>query len=95
MTSHSALNLLTPSVVRTAVSEIRTGERIQLDRELEHGQGLGFPGRRPFEQKVIDHSKTSRIHGYDDEVSFNTQGSSQWDGLKHVSNITGQEGRHL
>lgn len=85
LTTPTALNLLTPSVVRSAASLIRTGKRIQLDRELAHGQQLGFAYRKQFEQKVIDHGVKTKTAAFDDELNFNTQGSSQWDGLKHVS----------
>jgi hypothetical protein len=47
---------------------------------------LQFPGfhRKPFEQKVIDLSKSLGAYGFDDEIHINTQSGSQWDSLKHV-----------
>lgn len=34
---------------------------------------------------MIDHAESSKIAAFDDEVAMNTQGSSQWDGLKHFA----------
>lgn len=36
------------------------------------------PARRPLEHRIIQ-----KGHANDDEVTFNTQASSQWDGLRH------------
>jgi len=78
------LNLLTPDVVqRAATEEIRTGKRVQLDWGLENVQFPGFK-RKGLEQRIID--KTNAAAGWtgtDDEISFNTQCSSQWDGFRH------------
>jgi hypothetical protein len=73
------LNLLTPDVVQAAASEIKDGARFGLDWKLN---ALGQPsfGRQPFHQKIV--SKAPRIIN-DDVLTFNTQGSSQWDGFRH------------
>lgn len=85
------LNLLTPEVVKRAALEIRTGEHVQLDWSLnENVQYPGF-GRKKFEHKLIDGKDKSTKHaGFDDEVSFNTQSGSQWDGLKHYAHQKSQ-----
>ncbi|KAI5479966.1 hypothetical protein MNV49_002256 [Pseudohyphozyma bogoriensis] len=80
------LNLLTPEVVREAArSEIQTGQRVQLDWSLANVQ---FPG---FKRKGLSHTVISKANpetgwiGCDDEIHFNTQCGSQWDGFKHVA----------
>lgn len=74
------LNMLTPEVVAlAAASEIKTGERISLDWHLNKPSRPSFD-RPPFEWKLRRHPiKTIN----DDELSFNTQCSSQWDGFRH------------
>ncbi|KAH8924310.1 hypothetical protein BT69DRAFT_1261540 [Atractiella rhizophila] len=80
------LNLLTPERVQDAAKEeIRTGVRVQLDWSLNNVQFPGFR-RAPFKQKIIDKSNPTSGHiGCDDEVSFNTQCGSQWDGFLHYA----------
>ncbi|CAK4033290.1 hypothetical protein MYCGRDRAFT_92237 [Lecanosticta acicola] len=76
------LNLLTPRLIaHTAATEIKTGRHIQLDWCLS--ENVQFPafGRRKFTQKVI--AGAGKHVGFDDEVTFNTQSGSQWDGFKH------------
>lgn len=77
------INLLTPSVVRRARDEIQTGAHVQLDWPLHNIAFPGF-GRIPLEHKVKDLGPEGFV-GYDDTVHLNTQTSSQWDSLKHVS----------
>ncbi|QKX61290.1 uncharacterized protein TRUGW13939_08438 [Talaromyces rugulosus] len=78
------LNLLTPDVVQAAASEIKDGDRFGLDWKLN---ALGQPsfGRQPFHQKIV--SKAPRTIN-DDVLTFNTQGSTQWDGFRHFGNQT-------
>lgn len=45
-------------------------------------------------QKVIDLAP-SGVVGFDDEIHINTQASSQWDSLKHVSQPAGPHLRHM
>lgn len=78
------LRLLTPDVVASAArNEIKTGERVCLNWEIEKLDPPGF-GRRGFEHliKVVESSKGAAL---DDEYHFNPQQSSQWDGLRHHS----------
>jgi hypothetical protein len=76
------LNILTPSVVREASEEIQLGLHVQLDWPLDSVQ---FPslGRQNTSHKVKD-MRSEGFVGLDDEISMNTQISSQWDSLKHV-----------
>ena len=74
------LNLLTPKVVAAAAkSEIRDGVRISFDWPLNKPSYPSF-GRQVFEQRI--HHKSPRVVN-DDILTFNTQCSSQWDGLRH------------
>ncbi|ORY16024.1 putative cyclase-domain-containing protein [Clohesyomyces aquaticus] len=79
-----ALNILTPSTVLLAASEIRTGHRVSLDWALNNPTFPSF-GRPEFNWKMINRSHpdgTKRIVN-DDELHINTQSSSQWDGFRH------------
>ncbi|KAF1987337.1 hypothetical protein K402DRAFT_376071 [Aulographum hederae CBS 113979] len=74
------LNRLTDDVVKAASSEIRTGTRISLNWPLDAQKDIPFFNRQAFHKNVFQ--KLPRIVN-DDEWSFNTQSSSQWDGLRH------------
>ena len=77
------LNLLTPSVVKEAYKECRDGVSVSLNWPIGAINTPGF-GRKGLVHKVIDFSDTPlAISGFDDEVEFNTQCSSQWDSLVH------------
>ncbi|CAK1360614.1 unnamed protein product [Cercospora beticola] len=77
---HGTLNRLTNSVVQSAASEIQTGIRVNLDWPLDAQADVPFFGRQSFEKNV--YQKPPRIVN-DDVWTFNTQSSSQWDGLRH------------
>ncbi|KAK1144562.1 hypothetical protein N8T08_005435 [Aspergillus melleus] len=75
------LNHLTPEVVaRAAREEIRTGERVSLNWSMT---GPSHPklGRKCLDVKLINKEPVKVAH--DDEWSFNSQISSQWDGFRH------------
>ncbi|CZT16293.1 uncharacterized protein RCC_02135 [Ramularia collo-cygni] len=75
------LNRLTDEVVKSAASsEIRTGIRINLDWPLDAQTDIPFFGRQSFTKHI--YQKPPRIVN-DDVWTFNTQSSSQWDGLRH------------
>ncbi len=75
------LHLLTPDVVASAASgEIRTGERVALDWALTKPARPSFD-RPPFQWTIERNQDGLAIH--DDHLAFNTQCSSQWDGLRH------------
>ncbi len=73
------LNLLTPETVKEASKEIKEGVRVSLDWDLDKPSHPFF-GRQIFYHHI--HSKAPRTVN-DDIVLFNTQCSSQWDGLRH------------
>ncbi|RMZ89242.1 hypothetical protein DV736_g3524, partial [Chaetothyriales sp. CBS 134916] len=80
---YGCINLLTPDVVKEAFKEARDGVSISLNWPLGAQHTPGF-GRKTLHHHVIDFNKTSAHgHGFDDEISFNTQCSSQWDSLVH------------
>jgi hypothetical protein len=41
-------------------------------------------GRQKLRHNIIDNSTFSDSASFDDELSFNTQSGSQWDGLRHA-----------
>ncbi|OJJ07668.1 hypothetical protein ASPVEDRAFT_202613 [Aspergillus versicolor CBS 583.65] len=77
-----SLNYLTNDLVLKKIKEeVKTGERVGLNLPLD----LFNPpllGRAGFEQKVIDKNP---LVVNDDVISFNTQGSSQWDSMRHFA----------
>lgn len=75
------LNRQTPSTIAAAASsEIKTGIRIPLDAPLDFQVKTPLFGRQAFVKDV--YQKKPRIV-HDDTWTFNTQSSSQWDGLRH------------
>jgi hypothetical protein len=78
------LNLLTPTVVQEALKEATTGISISLNWPLNAINKPGFM-RSALTHSVIDAQELFGFPAYDDEISFNTQGSSQWDSLVHFA----------
>ena len=79
------LNLLTPSVIKDAYKEARDGVSVSLNWPIGAIQTPGF-SRKGLEHKVLSFRDTPYgLHGFDDEVEFNTQCSSQWDSLCHYA----------
>ena len=76
------LNRLSDEIVQAAVKEVNTGVRINLDWPLDAQADLPFFGRQQFHKEV--YQKPPRIVN-DDVWTFNTQSSSQWDGLRHFA----------
>ncbi|KAF2653676.1 hypothetical protein K491DRAFT_602425 [Lophiostoma macrostomum CBS 122681] len=77
-----SLNYLTKArILQTAKEDIQTGDRVALDLPLDFFNPP-LLGRAGFEQKIIDKSP---LTVNDDVISFNTQGSSQWDSLRHFA----------
>ena len=76
------LNLLTPERVVRAARLVRTGRTFALNWDLE------LPNPPLFGREVLRHTiKGKETLGRDDVYdNFNTQSSSQWDGLTHVGN---------
>ncbi|KAI1364050.1 hypothetical protein F5Y08DRAFT_328910 [Xylaria arbuscula] len=77
------LNYLTPEVIAQAAAEnIKTGDRVSLNWSM---QGAAHPkfARKNLELRTIN--KAPLKHAHDDEWSFNSQCSSQWDGFRHYA----------
>ncbi|KAE9980536.1 hypothetical protein BLS_008605 [Venturia inaequalis] len=76
---------LTPDVVKAAASEVKEGVSISLNWPIGAIQAPGF-GRKGLVHKVISFADSPLdFHGFDDEIEFNTQCSSQWDSLCHFN----------
>ena len=73
------LNLLTPENTTNAAREIVDGTRVSTDWPLNSMSPPCF-GRRPLIHTLKE--KAPRTVN-DDELTFNTQSSSQWDGFRH------------
>lgn len=74
-----ALNLLTPERAAAAASLVNTGEVFALNWSLAEPDPPLFHRER-FENEIVSTPLSS-----DDHIKvFNTQGSSQWDGFKHI-----------
>lgn len=80
--SVSALNKITPEARKYAAQEVKAGLSVSLDLPLNIFDYV-IANRRLFEQKVLDFKEMNSSIGHDDELHFNTQSSSQWDGLTH------------
>ncbi|KAK2775710.1 hypothetical protein FQN52_003964 [Onygenales sp. PD_12] len=77
------LNLLTPTRVKAASSEIKTGEVVPLDLPLNVPEQPAF-GRERFVHKIK--TLTEGV-AYDDQYELNTQSGTQWDGFRHFAHI--------
>src|SRR5262249_32668013 len=73
------LNLLTPERVAAAARLVEQGQVFSLNYELE------LPDPPLFNRAATRHTIIRRRHNVFDDVydNFNTQSSSQWDGLRH------------
>ncbi|KAI1375261.1 hypothetical protein F4677DRAFT_423676 [Hypoxylon crocopeplum] len=77
------LNRLTDErVAAAAKSEIKTGHRISLNWPLDAQPERSFFARHVFHQELI--RKAPRVVN-DDVWTFNSQVSTQWDGLRHFA----------
>ncbi|KAF2000730.1 putative cyclase [Amniculicola lignicola CBS 123094] len=72
------LNHLTPETTVAAAQEIKTGVRIGLNWALEQ---MDYTGgfRETIKHEIFEIGKNMN----DDRITFNTQTSTQWDGLRH------------
>lgn len=73
------MNLLTPERVAGAARLVKNGAVFALNWELE------LPDPPLFSRASLQHAITRRRHNVFDDLfnNFNTQSSSQWDGLRH------------
>ncbi|KAK6001818.1 hypothetical protein QM012_002308 [Aureobasidium pullulans] len=76
------LNRLSDDLVKEAAREIQSGARISLNWPLDAQNDIPFFGRQVFHKHV--YQKPPRVVN-DDVWTFNTQSSSQWDGLRHFA----------
>jgi hypothetical protein len=77
------INLLTPAVVKEAYKEAKEGVSVSLNWPIGAINTPGFM-RKGLVHKVMSFKEGPfNLHGFDDEVEFNTQCSSQWDSLVH------------
>ena len=73
------LNLLTPTRVKAAAGEIKTGQMARMDLPLNVPAQPAF-GREVFQHKI---KVLKKDHAYDDVYNLNTQSGTQWDGFRH------------
>ncbi|KAF2160105.1 hypothetical protein M409DRAFT_29402 [Zasmidium cellare ATCC 36951] len=73
------LNLLTPEVVKSAALEIQHGIRIPLNLPLDFLARPMNPAREPCIHRI-----NAKGRANDDSLQMDTQGSSHFDGLRHV-----------
>ncbi|KAH7380741.1 hypothetical protein BKA66DRAFT_587019 [Pyrenochaeta sp. MPI-SDFR-AT-0127] len=73
------LNHLTTERTLEAAKEIKTGTRVGLNWPLEQMDYAGEDFREVLQHDIIELGKNMN----DDRLTFNTQTSSQWDGLRH------------
>ncbi|KAJ9657552.1 hypothetical protein H2201_008153 [Coniosporium apollinis] len=79
------LNLLTPDVVKAAAAEVKEGVSVSLNWPIGAIKTPGF-FRKGLVHKVMSFIDSPlAAHGFDDEIEFNTQCSSQWDSLCHFN----------
>ncbi|KAJ2904844.1 hypothetical protein MKZ38_007036 [Zalerion maritima] len=76
------VNRLTDERVKDAAkNEIQTGERVSLNLRIDaQGGGSSFFHRKPFHQNIF---RVGDFYVNDEEWTFNSQVSSQWDGPRH------------
>ncbi|KAL8902730.1 MAG: hypothetical protein Q9207_004427 [Kuettlingeria erythrocarpa] len=79
--SRNMVDELHVSDIWAAAHEIKTGVRISLDWPLNKPAPPGN-GREPLKHEIRRRGHVGRVVN-DDVVEFNTQCSSQWDGLRH------------
>jgi hypothetical protein len=79
------LNFLTPQIVAAAAAEVKDGVSISLNWPL-NGLKVPFPYRKaPVHRPKRLRDLGMDAEGWDDELEINTQYSSQWDSLCHVT----------
>ncbi|KAE8331426.1 hypothetical protein BDV39DRAFT_189829 [Aspergillus sergii] len=80
---YGTLNFITPEAVITAREEIKTGESAVLNLPLHLPYHPDRIGRTKFHHRLI--ADMFEMTACDDEVTVNTQATSQWDGLMHYA----------
>ncbi|KAF2436541.1 hypothetical protein EJ08DRAFT_667304 [Tothia fuscella] len=85
---YGTLNLLTPSVIKAAKDEIQDGVSISLNWSIT-GTKFKGTGRKELAHTVKSLKSDGPFSacGFDDEIHFNTQVSSQWDSLCEIPTL--------
>ena len=79
-------------MIQDAYKELKDGVSVSLNWPIGAIETPGF-GRKGLVHKVVSFvGSPLDAHGYDDEVEFNTQCSSQWDSLCHFHHQPSQSG---
>ncbi|KAK4185438.1 putative cyclase-domain-containing protein [Podospora australis] len=82
---YGTLNFLTPEIVAAAAADVKDGVSVSLNWPL-NGIKFPFPHRKaPVHNVKALTDLGMQGHGFDDELEINTQFSSQWDSLCHVT----------
>ncbi|KAL8713846.1 MAG: hypothetical protein Q9225_006671 [Loekoesia sp. 1 TL-2023] len=84
------INLLTPTRVKAASAEIKTGEIISLKSATASSfLPLTEPETPCFHRETFRHDVKDLAEGraFDDLYTLNTQSGTQWDGFRHVSHL--------
>ncbi|TXT11188.1 hypothetical protein VHUM_01939 [Vanrija humicola] len=76
---HGQTNLITPDAVRRGAAAVEHGIAINLKCECRRVSSSAPSARTQTDTDSIDNG-----NWYDDKVTFNTQGSTQWDGFRHA-----------
>jgi len=79
------LNLLTPDVVKAAVAEVQEGVSVSLNWPIGAIKKPGFLRKGLVHKVIAFEGGPLDCKGFDDEIEFNTQCSSQWDSLAHFN----------
>jgi kynurenine formamidase len=75
------LNFITPSCRTRAAAAVRDGQTLSLSLPLNEPARQYWNGRKPYEHHIY----TTMTGGRDDWLDdFHLQGSSQWDGFRHI-----------
>lgn len=78
-------------MVRAAYGEARDGASVSLSHGLDLVRAAGAGPRAPTAHRVLSWAgdlapaALPHVHALDDELAFNTQSSSQWDGFLHYA----------
>lgn len=75
------INWLTPELMRSALHGVREGRVINLTLPLDEPKPP-ILGRQPYRHVIFENARRNQDDYLD---GFHLQGSSQWDGLRHVS----------
>ncbi|KAI0200217.1 hypothetical protein F4808DRAFT_470644 [Astrocystis sublimbata] len=77
------LNFLDPSTVREAYKELTEGTSVSMNWPLDAISKPGFARKAVVHKVIRGEEQLGGVRGFDDELEFNTQASSQWDSLVH------------